>query len=58
MNLEERVYRLEKIAIQLQYLTLLHGDILKDEREKRSIETLGALITEVGAEHGLSSAES
>jgi hypothetical protein len=58
MSLDERVERLEKIVIQLQYLTLLHGDFFKGKDEKNSIETLGALIGEIAAEHGLSSAGS
>jgi hypothetical protein len=57
MTLDERVERLERIAIQLQYLTLLHGDFFKGKDEKNSIETLGELIAQIADEHGLSSAE-
>ena len=58
MTLDERVERLERIVIQLQYLTLLHGDFFKGKDEKNSIETLGELVAQISAEHGLSSSES
>ncbi len=57
MTLDERVERLERIVIQLQYLTLLHGDFFKGKDEKNSIESLGELIAQIAAEHGLSSSE-
>ncbi len=58
MSIEDRLNRLEKIVIHLQYLTLLHGDFFKGKDEKNSIETLGQLISEIADEHGLQSAES
>ena len=58
MTLDERVERLERIVIQLQYLTLLHGDFFKGKDEKNSIESLGELVAQIAAEHGLSSSES
>jgi phage protein D len=58
MSVEDRLDRLEKIVIHLQYLTLLHGDFFKGKDEKHSIETLGQLVNEIAAEHGLQSATS
>jgi hypothetical protein len=53
MNLEERVTRLEKIVIHLQYLTLLHGDFFKGKDEKSSISELSSLVEQIAREHGL-----
>ena len=58
MNIEERVDRLEKIVIHLQYLTLLHGDFFKGKDEKNSIQALGDLVAEVAADQGLASSGS
>jgi phage protein D len=58
MSVEDRLDRLEKIVIHLQYLTLLHADFFKGRDERRSVETLGQLVSEIAAEHGLDSAES
>jgi hypothetical protein len=57
MTLEERVSRLEKAVIHLQYLTLLHGDFFKGKDEKNSIAALGELISQIASEHGLSGAD-
>lgn len=53
MDLEERITRLEKIVIQLQYLTLLHGDFFKGKDEKNSIAELSSLVDGIAREHGL-----
>jgi hypothetical protein len=53
MYLEERISRLEKIVIHLQYLTLLHGDFFKGKDEKNSIAELSSLVEEIAREHGL-----
>lgn len=58
MTLEERVVRLEKAIIHLQYLTLLHGDFFKGKDEKNSIAELSELVSQIASEHGLSAAES
>jgi hypothetical protein len=57
MSVEDRLDRLEKIVIHLQYLSLLHADFFKGKDEKNSIETLGQLVGDIAAEHGLGSAQ-
>ena len=57
MSVEDRLNRLEKIVIHLQYLTLLHADFFKGKDEKNSTETLEQLVSEIAAERGLQSPE-
>ncbi len=53
MDFEDRITRLEKIVIQLQYLTLLHGDFFKGKDEQDSISELSSLVEQIAREHGL-----
>ena len=52
MSLEERIVRLERAVIQLQYLVLENEGILKSKSEKKAVELLGELTAQMAAELG------
>jgi hypothetical protein len=52
MDVNDRLTRLERAVIQLQFLALENEGLIKGKDEKEAIRVLGELTAAMSAEHG------